>query len=188
MVRRRDGGSALDAKTVYAAGAEGALLKATDGGATWDSLPTGTRQNLLSLHFLDARVGYLSGNSGTLKKTRDGGASWDSLSPPNCLDLIPAVRAWDGRIAYYAGRGGRIWKTLDDGATWSLEVSRTTSALRAISLVDATTAYAAGDFGTIVKLSGGTASIAPSPLRPALPALRLLGGRLNADLPAPEPL
>lgn len=179
---------ALSPIHAFAACDSGLMLRTMDGGGTWDSLPTGTRNNLLSLHFLNPSAGYLSGNKGTLKKTRDGGATWDSLPPPNWWDPVYAVRALDEKTAYIAGYGGRILKTADGGTTWTRETSRTTSTMRSISIVDGTTAYAAGEFGTIVKYSGQSAPIRPSGPWGSSLALRYLGGRLYADLPAAGPV
>jgi hypothetical protein len=55
-------------------GDAGKIFKTTDGGATWDTLISGTTHGLLSVHFpVNALTGYAVGRGGTILKTTDGG-------------------------------------------------------------------------------------------------------------------
>lgn len=173
---------ALTPSLAFAAGDSGILLRTQDGGARWDSLPTGTRKSIRSMHFLNASIGYISGNAGLLRKTLDGGAHWDSLPAPNWFDPVYAVRAVDEKTAYICGYWHML-KTTDGGSTWARETARSTSTLNAIAIVDGSTAYAAGAYGSIVKYTGRNVSISPRvgvfPL-----SWHIHRGILHVDLPS----
>lgn len=66
----------------YACGMGGTLLRSTDSGTTWNSLPSGTTENLYRITFYDIDNGIAGGNHGTLLKTTDGGATWTKVSAP----------------------------------------------------------------------------------------------------------
>jgi len=77
----------IDAQTGYAVGAQGTIIKTTNGGVLWVSQNSGTTRDLFSVNFpIDAQTGYAvggvyGGTSRIILKTTNGGASWDTLHP-----------------------------------------------------------------------------------------------------------
>jgi photosystem II stability/assembly factor-like uncharacterized protein len=77
----------VNAQTGYATGGEynslkGAILRTTDGGATWTGQNSGSSNYLYSVYFpVDAQTGYVVGESGTILKTTDGGMSFVEDQP-----------------------------------------------------------------------------------------------------------
>ena len=54
----------------------------------------------------------------------------------------------------------RCSQTTDGGASWvALLAARTSATLRALAVIDAQTAYAAGDGGTVIKTTDGGAQL-----------------------------
>jgi photosystem II stability/assembly factor-like uncharacterized protein len=72
--------SVLDSDTVTAVGADGTIVRTTDGGATWERQTSGTKNFLAGVSFVDANTGTAVGVAGTILRT-DGGATWERLEP-----------------------------------------------------------------------------------------------------------
>jgi photosystem II stability/assembly factor-like uncharacterized protein len=58
----------IDANTGYVVGDMGAILKTTNGGATWTIQPSGSGNSVSSVFFIDAATGYAVGDFGTYWK------------------------------------------------------------------------------------------------------------------------
>src|SRR5262249_52363407 len=65
-----------DAAVGGAVGAGGAVLKTTDGGATWTPQPSGTAAPLFGVAAASADAAWAVGAGGTVLHTVDGGATW----------------------------------------------------------------------------------------------------------------
>ena len=63
-----------DANTGWAVGAEGTVLHTTDGGSTWTTQISGTRNWLVDVHFTDATTGWAVGAWVTILHTTTGGS------------------------------------------------------------------------------------------------------------------
>jgi photosystem II stability/assembly factor-like uncharacterized protein len=157
-----------DSNTGYAAGGrahanqtEGLLLKTTDGGITWDVLPTETVP-LNSAFFTGSDKGYIAGGfcnetgcSGEILKTSDGGTTWITQNIPPNTETLNSVCFSDGNTGFIAGDNGIIFKTIDGGTTWSFQYSNVNQHLNTIYFPDITTGYIVGDSGTILKTTNG---------------------------------
>ncbi|MFA7687819.1 MAG: T9SS type A sorting domain-containing protein [Moheibacter sp.] len=67
---------AITPDIVVVVGANGTILKTTDGGETWMQKPSGTTLNLGKVQFPTPDIGYITGSNGKLLKTIDGGETW----------------------------------------------------------------------------------------------------------------
>jgi photosystem II stability/assembly factor-like uncharacterized protein len=109
------------AGTCYAVGWNGTILKTTDG-ATWVTLSSGTRQELIGVACPSASACFVVGGKGTILKTTDG-ATWVTQRSDNTYDLN-GVACPSASTCYAVGNGplgsGTILKTTD-GATWATE-------------------------------------------------------------------
>ncbi len=113
-----------DNNTGYVGGSDinsngnGFILKTTDGGKSWVTLPVG--DNILeikSIYFLDANNGFAVNVSGKFFKTTDAGATW-SVLPIDKLGQINSVFFTNIKTGYVADASGQILKTIDGGNTW----------------------------------------------------------------------
>ncbi|MBK6626342.1 MAG: hypothetical protein IPJ87_17140 [Flavobacteriales bacterium] len=59
----------------YAVGTNGRVIRTLDGGANWNSIPSGTNTELTSAFFWSDDAGIIAGN-GVLLRTTNGGAAW----------------------------------------------------------------------------------------------------------------
>jgi len=124
---------AVDEAVVWASGAEGTVVKTTDGGATWEAVPV-TTPGADTLQFrdvvaLDAETAWAlaigTGASSQVAKTTDGGASWRTVfvndEPDGFYDCLSFWDA-DRGVLYGDSVDGelRVRTTADGGETWAL--------------------------------------------------------------------
>src|SRR4029077_13777080 len=82
IISRLRGVSAVDARTVWASGANGTILRTADGGATWQKLTIDGADNLdfRDIDAIDANTAYAlsigPGPASRIYKTTDAGAHW----------------------------------------------------------------------------------------------------------------
>jgi photosystem II stability/assembly factor-like uncharacterized protein len=60
----------------WTAGQGGAVLHTTDGGKSWITQDSTTREDLFAIRFDTAQIGAAAGKAGTLLVTSDGGTTW----------------------------------------------------------------------------------------------------------------
>jgi photosystem II stability/assembly factor-like uncharacterized protein len=125
---RLRGVSAVSSRVAWASGANGTVLRTTDGGQSWRSLPVAGADKLdfRDIHATSDRVASVlsigSGESSRIYKTTDGGAHWDlqfaNTDPQVFLDAmaftddahgIAFSDSVDGRFVILATVDGRTW-------------------------------------------------------------------------------
>ena len=97
--------------------AESMIFKTTDGGVTWNSVYTHSRQ-LLAVSFPTQTRGFVTGFGGIVLRTDDGGNSW-SIYQVDPIRTLYAVSFPDENTGYVGGAGAVLWKTVDGGLTWN---------------------------------------------------------------------
>jgi len=150
----------------YAVGANGTVLKTTDG-LSWSSLTSGTVNNLNDMNFVDVNHGWVVGNNGTILVTTDGGATspWQSQTSGTTAHLN-GVSFVNLTLGWAVGNNGTILRydlsqfnsmknsnAASSAGTWSLVPSGTKNDLDAIVLFAGTAAYVIGDSGTVLSYS-----------------------------------
>ena len=126
-----------------------------DGGRTWDYVVfyfNGNEGRNRDVYFLDALDGLTVGETftaeGAISRTADGGQNWSTTLFPDALN---AVDFGTEQAGYSVGANGAILATADGGQTWTPEPSGTAATLYDVSIPTASTAYAAGGGGTVLK-------------------------------------
>jgi len=70
----------VKSQTGFIMGSNGLLLKTTNGGSSWDSMPTGTTKILWESYFINNQTGWIAGGdydeTGMVIKTTDQGETW----------------------------------------------------------------------------------------------------------------
>lgn len=142
----------VDANTGYAVGANGTILKTTDGGATWKKKGSGTSNNLLAVYFPhNTTTGYAVGVNGTILKTTDGGGSWAAQSSGTANHLRGVHFPVDANTGYVVGDYGTVLKTINGGATWTT-LPALTGFPATVYFSDAQTGYVGSTYGDIEYL------------------------------------
>src|SRR5262249_23428607 len=145
----------------YAAGAEGALWKSTDGGATWSAIganAAGKRPQTLALAPSHTATIYVDTLDYGVDKSRDGGAMFIAQNS-GLSNLHVSALVVDPTAASMVAAGpvnGGPFKSTDGGASWSVfafGVSGTDTA--SLAADSAGTIYLANRSGTFHTAVGG---------------------------------
>ena len=106
----------------FAVGEEGAILRTSDSGITWESL--GATQSIYGANFVNENEGILVGLGGIILKTTDGGESWtrqvisDGSSPSSWLYDV-SFRTEEYGLA--VGENGVVLETNSGGQSGIIE-------------------------------------------------------------------
>lgn len=155
--------------TGYAVGYYGTVIRSTDRGLSWATMPFPNNGNLNDVYFHDALHGFAAGDSG-LFHTVDGGASWSAVATPlqepwRCITFVsPQVGFCGGG---WFGTGALL-RTLDGGATWSVVFSDAAIPVAAVQFPTADTGYAIqySYSWEVLKTTDGGANWSTLPIQP----------------------
>lgn len=114
----------IDAFLGYAGGADGALVKTTDGGRHWSVLNTRLNGTINDVYFLDYNLGFLVGEDGIFMRTEDGGLHWENIEGLDNADFtdLHFVDMINGFAIGHGLEGGLFCKTIDGGKTWTTKM------------------------------------------------------------------
>ncbi|HEY1397050.1 YCF48-related protein, partial [Roseateles sp.] len=117
----------------WLAGDGGAVVATTDGGASWQSQPTGTHRQLSALYASDdGQKLWAVGEGGTVLVSADGGRQWRSQSSGIDRHLHAVEFAPDARRGWAVGNEGAAISTDDGGESWRRMEGLGTSRLRSV--------------------------------------------------------
>lgn len=142
---------------LYLSGGTGALVKTSDGGASFSRLDIPTINPLHAISCPTAQVCYSAGDFGSFLKTEDGGTSWTEIllgSKANRPHLI-ALFALDEEQVFVVGRDGIAFRTRDGGVHWTTVSLRTFADLTAVYFSDKMTGIITGNDGVLLKTADG---------------------------------
>lgn len=120
----------LNYNTVIAVGANGYIVKTTDGGTNWNVIPSNTNNTLYKVCFVDDSTGYAAGVKGTVLKTTNFGQSWANIGINTNLNFfsLSFINKDTGWIAggvgdMYSPHGnkGILIKTSNGGTNWLVD-------------------------------------------------------------------
>ena len=149
----------------YSVGSDGAIIKTTDDGGTWDSVPSPTSLNLNAVDFPYTDTGYACGDAGTIVKIRKNKITvpidtfnnipLNSGTTKNLRDIAFSPLSPTG---YVVGDSGTIRRTINRGDTWtppstSLPAGVRNKNFQSVYFVGFNAIYVVGDTGTILKSS-----------------------------------
>ena len=127
----------------------GTVLRTRNGGASWETVPTGSAVRLHDLAFANDNDGFVAGADGTILVTSDGGSTWRTHRIGE--GTWRAVDARPGGIAVVVGDAGSAVGTVDCGITWHRIRTREKRALLAVKLLGHFHGYAGGEGGALLR-------------------------------------
>ena len=144
--------------TVVAVGANGYIIRTTDSGEHWDSIPSNTTNSLYRVHFVNQTTGYAVGEKGTILKTTDMGLTWENIGISTNLNLfslsfINKDTGWvvggEGNLFYTYGNKGILLKTTNGGTNWIID-STYDKTIASVFFIDNDTGYIALNIDTTI--------------------------------------
>ncbi|MFA6925003.1 MAG: YCF48-related protein [Bacteroidales bacterium] len=137
-------------------GGDGNISHTTNGGVSWDTLPSGVKSYFDDVCFINANTGFIVGYHGLILKTTNAGQSWTKKNAPN-NEEITKIRFASSTVGYACNLNGEILKTFDAGEHWIIDVSTPAiSEFYAISFPSADIGYAAGLSMVCFKMNGAS--------------------------------
>ncbi|MEP6835889.1 MAG: oxidoreductase [Gemmatimonas sp.] len=123
--------SAVNDKVVWASGANGTVIRTSDGGTTWEKkpVPGGEKLGFRDVHALSADSAWIlsigNGASSRIYFTADGGASWTlQFQNTDTAAFFDCITMLDHKVGVVFGdaANGRtmVLRTDNGGATWGL--------------------------------------------------------------------
>jgi photosystem II stability/assembly factor-like uncharacterized protein len=147
-------GVAGQGSTVVAVGADGAMVRSTDGGASWNDVASGTMHNLSAIWGSDSLF-VAVGSAGTILVSRDGGTAWAPADSSLAGRPLLRVAASNGALVA-VGPYGNVGRSKDGGVTWTVVTGAWTSNHLEGVWAAGSTVIAVGSAGTILRsLDGG---------------------------------
>lgn len=116
---------ASDSNTIWAAGHNGTIIKSSDQGNTWTTLPTNTNNIIMNLsavsNTLIFAISWELNNPpyGTyIIKSTNGGLNWQSQYFPIEYELLQSIYFFNENVGMVAG--SRTYYTTNGGLSWSI--------------------------------------------------------------------
>lgn len=103
-------------RRTWRVGRDGLIQKAASNGS-WETRPSGVKNDLFSISFATPKVGWAVGQGGTVLRTTDGGATWTRMPNPTSEDLV-RVGAINEMKVNVITRSGVTLQSADGGRTW----------------------------------------------------------------------
>lgn len=130
------------------------ILFTTDGGATWDSVPSPSTTSVSQIQFLNATTGYCL-NSDYIFKSTDGGQSWIQKTVWTGSEILNSFHALDEDHLWVVGENGLIRYSENGGNTWTTLNSGISATLNDVCFSDLNNGIIVGLGGTILSTSNG---------------------------------
>lgn len=112
----------INPDTGWAVGLWGAVIKTTNAGQSWKTIPTPTGEILLKVHSYNGQVVIVVGHNGTILRSSDGGESFSLLTGITTQELW-GVKMLNDTLGWICGRNNTLLKTTDAGLSWQAVVT-----------------------------------------------------------------
>jgi photosystem II stability/assembly factor-like uncharacterized protein len=147
----------IDSLTGWAVGANGSIIKTTDGGNKWKHIPSGVTNTLTHVNTFDGNVIIAVGYQGKILRSSDGGGTWTSISGSAIQDLW-RVQMINDSLGWISGRFSTLLKTTDGGLTWQSVSTGFPQDYWSLDFLNENLGYISCGFGTLLKTTNGGTS------------------------------
>ncbi|MCC6815305.1 MAG: T9SS type A sorting domain-containing protein [Saprospiraceae bacterium] len=147
----------LSDSVVYMSGNEGLILRSYNGGLNWETLNTGTKEQLWGVHFTSPKIGFAVGSNGKIIYTNNGGNTWEDRSTGK-NNLLYDVTFTPGGTGFASG-SNILLRSDDSGQSWfevvNFPFERPADWIRSIHFVNDQLGFACADIGRIYRTKDG---------------------------------
>ncbi len=151
-------GYTVNDSAFYCAGEHGVAYRTFDYGLSWDTLSSGTTENINDIYFTNAANGWIAGDGGVLSFTADSGSTWTPVPQLQWgfTDLNGfAYQDSLGLNPYLVGDAGVAQFSINGGAQWNYFASGTTQNINTIRFGTTNAGLMVGNDGYIVRTDNG---------------------------------
>ncbi len=159
-------------------GASGWIARTTTGGATWDSIASGSTATLYGIQFVNANTGFIGGTSGTVLKTTNAGVTWTTIPTGGTLSIYNIYAIDENHIYAPTSSSGNMLITTNGGTNWTTVATGGTTLYDA-NFIDANTGFVCGSSGHVKRTVNGGAnwtSVNPAGSTTLYDILSVVGG------------
>ena len=139
-----------------AVGDVGTIVRTTNGGQTWFTVPSPRAVDLYGVDFAKGNPNILVavGDSGRILRSSNGGNNWYIVNtfPGVIFQDFDFATSTDG---YAVGLAGKIYKTTNAGQTWAQQFSPSAASFRSVNFHDANYGIIGGDRRIMLTSNGG---------------------------------
>jgi photosystem II stability/assembly factor-like uncharacterized protein len=105
--------------TGWACGANGALIKTTNGGNSWKTINSQTTSPILKVKSYNSQIVIASGYDGLILRSIDGGETFTQVASGVTGDLW-GLQMLNDTLGWACGNRNSLIKTTDNGLTWQI--------------------------------------------------------------------
>ncbi|MBS1515474.1 MAG: T9SS type A sorting domain-containing protein [Bacteroidetes bacterium] len=145
----------LNPQTGWTSGANGTLLKSTNGGINWFNITTQTTSKIYSFFFLNENTGWIGCNGSLLKKTTNGGNNWITETIDSQNGNIVKILFLNENTGYTADNRGKVFKTTNGGNNWLISFSSGNLVVNDMHFANTSTGWITGGYFISKTTDGG---------------------------------
>jgi photosystem II stability/assembly factor-like uncharacterized protein len=149
---------AVNDSVFFTAGGNGVLYRTLDYGFHWDTLQSGTLENINDIYFENAAEGWIVANGGYIASTLDSGNTWTFANQPfwGFRDLNSlSFQGSTGMNPYVVGSNGAGMFSTDGGSNWFQYSTNTGSEIACIQFGTTNGGIMCGADGFVSRTSNG---------------------------------
>jgi photosystem II stability/assembly factor-like uncharacterized protein len=105
--------------STFTVGGDGAVLKTTDAGLSWNKITIDTVPGLKAVCFTSLNVGYAAGFQNFFMKTTNGGINWEKIIVDTKLWYFNNIEFWDENNGIIVSYASDVYYTTNGGDSWS---------------------------------------------------------------------
>ena len=148
----------IDSLTGWAVGANGAIIKTTNGGEDWSIAETPVTNLLLKIHSYNGQTVIATGYDGIILRSTDGGENFVQVTSGvgTGIDLW-GVQMVNDTLGWVSGLNQTLLKTTDGGITWQSVIAGLNQHYWSLNFLNENFGMIACGGGKILKtIDGGT--------------------------------
>ncbi len=138
---------------------EKAIVRSTDGGATWVPLATAPDTDVRSLHVLPDGSIYAEFNDPYLRRSDDNGITWITLGEDPQRLIRQLVMNSEGTLYASINYIEGIYQSKDRGVTWEFIGQELPQGFNVVGIDDEGYLYAGGSMKDVYRSTGSTLSV-----------------------------
>lgn len=143
-------------QTGFACGANGTILKLTNGGDSIQSIITPTNNNLEKLYALNADTLFAVGHYATLLRSLNKGVTWDSIyTNIGPAESFTSIHFINQHVGFITASNGILLKTTNSGTTWTQQTTGISNYLYDIYFTNSLIGYLGGNNFLAKTTDGG---------------------------------